>query len=469
MISKKNTKWLFVILLLSQNFDPAFAQTQWTYDFNNGLSPMEKGGPILHKLGQSGQFIKEKVPGSGEKGVPEIIRTVYQFEKNTGLQFDNKEANGFLNKSFTIEIYFKLNELDSWKRVLDFKNRKSDYGSYIYDGNLNFYDFAIGEKAPVKANQYIHYVYSRDFDTKAIKMYVNGISKVEFKDPGTEGILDNEQVLNFFQDDLVANHEASAGSVALIRVYDRVMTPVFIRRSYQTISRAPKEVIAEIEAVKEESKPVEKETPVLNASLVQVTGKVFEGKNLAAVENADVSVRKTNNDSLVAQSKVHNGAYAFQLKPHESYKISVQAQGYQTKSIPVRTTNRATEVKSLISLSPETFDTPLATLLFTQSTETLENPAKTKLDSLVSYFQKRNDLKIMLKGHTDNIGDFDKNLLLSNQRVQVVKNYLMERGIPNDRIQGVGFGSTRPAQKNQSEELRKQNRRVEVWAEPIKR
>lgn len=430
---------------------------------------MEKGGPVLHKLGQSGQLIKEKVPGSGEKGVPEIIRTVYQFEKNSGLQFDNKEANGFLNKSFTIEIYFKLNELDSWKRVLDFKNRKSDYGSYIYDGKLNFYDFAIGEKAPVKANQYIHYVYSRDFDTKAIKMYVNGISKVEFKDPGTEGVLDNEQVLNFFQDDLVANHEASAGSVALIRVYDRVMTPVFIRRSYQTISRAPKEVAAEIETVKEEAKPVEKETATINTNLVQVTGKVFEGKNLAAVENADVSVRKTNNDSLVAQSKVHNGAYAFQLKPHESYKISVQAQGYQTKSIPVRTANRATEVKSLISLSPETFDTPLATLLFTQSTETLENPAKTNLDSLVSYFQKRNDLKIMLKGHTDNIGDFDKNLLLSNQRVQVVKNYLLERGIPGDRIQGVGYGSTRPSQKNQTEELRKLNRRVEVWAEPVKR
>ncbi|MBE9461000.1 OmpA family protein [Dyadobacter subterraneus] len=469
MINKKNAKWLFAILLLSQSFDPAFAQTQWTYDFNNGLSPMEKGGPALHKLGQSGQFIKEKVPGSGEKGVPEIIRTVYQFEKNTGLQFDNKEANGFLNKSFTIEIYFKLNELDSWKRVLDFKNRKSDYGSYIYDGKLNFYDFAIGEKAPVKANQYIHYVYSRDFDTKAIKMYVNGISKVEFKDPGTEGVLDNEQVLNFFQDDLVANHEASAGSVALIRVYDRVMTPVFIRRSYQTISRAPKEVTAEIEAVKEESKPVEKETPIINTNLVQVTGKVFEGKNLNAVENADVSVRKTNNDSLVAQSKVHNGSYAFQLKPHESYKISVQAAGYQTKSIPVRTTSRATEVKSLISLSPETFDTPLATLLFTQSTETLENPAKTQLDSLVSYFQKRNDLKIMLKGHTDNIGDFDKNILLSNQRVQVVKNYLLEKGISGDRIQGVGYGSTRPNQKNLSEELRKLNRRVEVWAEPIKR
>jgi len=468
MISKKNARWLF-IFLLGHSYYSVFSQNQWTYDFNNGLLPIEKGGPSLHKLGQAGQFIKEKVPGSGENGVPEIIRTVYQFEKNSGLQFDNKEANGFLNKSFTVEIYFKLTELDSWKRVLDFKNRKSDYGSYIYDGKLNFYDFAIGEKAPVRANQYIHYVYSRDFETKAIKMYVNGLSKVEFKDPGTEGILDNDQVLNLFQDDLVANHEASAGSVALIRVYDRVMTPVFIRRSFQTISRAPKESVAELEPVKEEPKTVEQKTPTISTRLVQVTGKVFEGKNLKSVENAEVSVRKSADDSLVAKTNVKNGAYTFLLTPHESYKISVNAPGYQTKSIPVRTAARATEVKSLISLEPEKFDSPLVTLLFNQSNETLESHAKSQLDYIISYFKTRTDLKIMLKGHTDNIGDFDKNLVLSTQRVSVVKQFLLESGITADRIEGVGYGSTRPAQKNLSEELRKLNRRVEVWAEPIKR
>lgn len=468
MISKKNAKWLLVFLL-SHSCYSAFSQNQWTYDFNNGLSPIEKGGPVLHRLGQPGQLIQEKVPGSGEKGVPELIRTIYQFEKNSGLQFDNKETKGFLSKSFTVEIYFKLTELDSWKRVLDFKNRKSDYGSYIYDGKLNFYDFAIGEKAPVRANQYIHYVYSRDFETKTIKMYVNGLSKVEFKDPGTEGMLDNDQVLNLFQDDLVANHEASAGSVALIRLYDRVMTPVFIRRSFQTISRLPKESVAEVEQVKEEPETIEKETPTINKNLVRVTGKVFDGRNLNAVENAEVSVRKSVNDSLVAKSTVQKGTYSFELKPHESYRITVQSAGFQPKIIPVRTTARATEVKSLVSLSPETFESPLATILFNQSNDTLQSQAKSQLDNIIAFFQTRTDLKIMLKGHTDNIGDFDKNIELSSQRVMVVKNYLMEKGISADRIEGVGYGSTRPSQKNLSEELRKLNRRVEVWAEPIKR
>jgi len=443
---------------------PSFAQNQWTYDFNNGLSPIESGGPALKPLGSPGKYVKEKIPD-----VKDLFRTTYNFEKNSGLQFNNAEAKGFLNKSFTVEVYFKLDTLGSWKRILDFKNRKSDYGSYIYDGKINFYDFAISEKAPVRAKQYIHYVYSRDFETKTIRMYVNGQSKVEFKDPGTEGMLDQDQVLNFFQDDLIANHESSSGSVALIRVYDRVMTPVFIRRSYQTIGKVkqPQEVAEK--KIEEETKPVAKSEPVKDPDLVTVSGKVYDGRNLKAVDNVDVSVRNTKDDALVTQTKTVNGAYEVQLRPYESYKISVDAPGFQNRSIAVKTNNRSEEIKSLISLAPERYDRPFATILFTQSLEVLESEARASLDSMASFFQRRPDLKLMLKGHTDNIGSFDKNIELSRQRVETVRNYLIGKGIPNERIEGVGYGPTRPSYKNQNEEQKRLNRRVEVWAEPIKR
>ena len=463
MICKKSTKWIYLILILGIYY-PSFSQNQWTYDFNNGLNSLENSGPALKKLGAPGKFVKEKIPD-----VEDLFRTVYRFENNSGLQFDNRDAKGFLDKSFTIEIYFKMDTLGSWKRVLDFKNRKSDYGSYIYDGKLNFYDFAISEKAPVRANQYVHYVYSRDFETKVIKMYINGQSKVEFKDPGTEGVLDVDQVLNFFQDDLIANHEASAGSVALIRVYDRVMTPVFVRRSFQTISKVKKPVEIAETAEEEIKQTPQKETPKNNSNLVNVSGKVFDGRNLDMIKDVDVSVRKTKNDSLVAHTKTVDGVYNVQLRPFESYKISVEAPGFQSKSVAINTSNKSEEIKSLFSLAPETFDRPIATLLFTQSLEILENEAKTKLDSIAAYFQTRTDLKVMLKGHTDNIGDFDKNIALSGQRVQTVREYLISKGVDNNRIQGVGYGPTRPNFKNKTEEQKKLNRRVEVWAEPIKR
>ncbi|MCE7064341.1 OmpA family protein [Dyadobacter sp. CY326] len=463
MISKKSVRCILSILLSGLCF-PVFSQSQWTYDFNNGLNPIETGGPALKVLGEPGKYIKEKIPGSDD-----LSRTIYQFEKNSGLQFNNAEAKGFLSKSFTVEVYFKMEELDSWKRVLDFKNRKSDYGSYIYDGKLNFYDFAIGEKAPVRANQYVHYVYSRDFETKVIKMYINGQSKLEFKDPGTEGMLDNDQVLNLFQDDLIANHESSAGSIVLIRVYDRVMTPVFIRRSYQTISKAAKEPIAKKEEKEPEPAPVTKEPAKRRSDLAVVTGRVYDGRNLKPVNDADVMVRNSQGDSLVAQTKTVDGVYNFELRPHETYRISAQADGFQSKSVSVKVSNRFEEVKSLISLSAATYDTPLTTLYFTQSTDVLEDNALAGIDSLVSYFEKRDDLKIILKGHTDNTGDFAKNLELSNKRVETVKSYLLGKGIPENRISGSGYGSAQPSRANQTEALKRSNRRVEIWAEPIKR
>ncbi len=61
---------------------------------------------------------------------------------------------------------------------------------------------------------------------------------------------------SIFQDDLIANHEASAGTIALIRLYDRVMTPVFVRRDYQTISKSFKEPVAQ-ETQREEPKAPE--------------------------------------------------------------------------------------------------------------------------------------------------------------------------------------------------------------------
>jgi OOP family OmpA-OmpF porin len=447
---------------------PLLAQTQWTYDFNKGLLPIEANGIALKPLGTPGKLVKEIVPGSGVNGVPEIIRTVYKFENNTGLQFNNAQAGGFLNKSFTVEMYFKLDTLGSWKRVLDFKNRKSDYGSYIFDGKLNFYDFAIGEKAPVRPRQYIHYVLSRDFETKVIKMYVNGLAKLEFKDPGTEAMLDQDQVLNFFQDDLVANHEASSGSVALIRLYDRVMTPVFIRRSYQTISRI-NAVPEEIEEKQPEEPVAETEdAPVRRGNFVVVTGKVYDGATLSPAQ-ADVSVRESRNDSLVVTTKTENGSYSVELQPEQSYRISVEATGYEPRVISIKTKKRSQEVKSLVRLTKEKFNSPLIGVQFDQSSESLDDKAKQSLDSMAAYFNRRIDLKVVLKGHTDNQGDFSKNLALSEQRVLAVKSYLIEKGILSERIVGAGYGSARPSQFNLSEEQRRKNRRVEIWAEPIKR
>lgn len=461
---------VLLISLLVFPFVESVGQRVFVYDFSNGLVSNNDSAPALKPLGQEGVYIKEVLPELGT-----AQRTVYQFEGNSGLQFDNTKAYGFLSKSFTIEVYFRLKELESWKRVLDFKNRKTDNGCYIYEGRLNFFNFATGEKAPVKPNEYVHYVFSRDAETHLIKMYVDGESKVEFQDPGDEAILDTDQVLNFFQDDLMVKNEASPGAVALIRLYDRVMTPVFVRESFKQLARTidtpparvpqpaptPEPELATLEPIV----VISKRAP----STVEVTGKVFNGRTLDIPVDVDVVVNRINSDSIIARAKAVEGTYRFELPPSETYRITAISPGLEPKSIVVTPQINQRELKTLMNMSEENYDKPIANLPFSQSDSSLTDVARTALDTLPGFVKRRPDLRIKLYGHTDNVGDFDKNLALSRQRAGIVRAYLIEKGVDGSRIEVRGYGPSRPLASNNSEATRQLNRRVEVWAEPIKR
>lgn len=461
--------FFFLFSLFYFYSEPASAQRVVTYDFGDGLTSTSDSASPLKVVGDAGEFIQDVLPELGN-----AKRPVYKFPANSGLQFNNKEAYGLLNGSYTIEVYFRLAELDSWKRVLDFKNRTSDNGCYIYEGKLNFFNFATGEKAPVKPGEYVHYVFSKDIETHQIKMYVDGESKVEFIDPGTEATLSEDQVLNFFQDDLIVGKEASAGAVALIRLYNRVMTPVFIKKSFQSLAKTiqspppapapPKNTQPEVQVA--ESTPV---AAPIRPDIVVVSGKVYNGRSLDFLDEMDVQVRQTNSTTVIAQTKTVKGEYKVEVPASASYRITATGAGFQPKSIVVTPTPGQTTVKTLLTMKEENFDVPIFIIPFTQSESALSEPAKAVLDSLVDFMNARLDLRIKLYGHTDNVGEFEKNILLSGQRNVIVQEYLLRKGIGAARIELKGYGPTRPLVSNTNETTRHLNRRVEVWAEPIKR
>jgi outer membrane protein OmpA-like peptidoglycan-associated protein len=71
-------------------------------------------------------------------------------------------------------------------------------------------------------------------------------------------------------------------------------------------------------------------------------------------------------------------------------------------------------------------------------------------------------LKVGVYGHTDNTGNPTSNMTLSESRAYSVKNYLMNRGLPNEEIEAQGFGDTQPIASNASSAGRAQNRRVQI-------
>jgi len=97
----------------------------------------------------------------------------------------------------------------------------------------------------------------------------------------------------------------------------------------------------------------------------------------------------------------------------------------------------------------------------TASTKLLKQSYK-PLDELVKVLNDNASLKLKIDGHTDNVGNDDFNMKLSDGRAASVKSYLVSKGISADRLESEGFGETMPVADNKTSTGRSQNRRVEM-------
>jgi outer membrane protein OmpA-like peptidoglycan-associated protein len=84
------------------------------------------------------------------------------------------------------------------------------------------------------------------------------------------------------------------------------------------------------------------------------------------------------------------------------------------------------------------------------------------LNQVVRVLKENPEMRLKIEGHTDNAGDDDKNMQLSEDRAAAVKAYIVSKGISEDRIESQGFGETMPVADNSTATGRKANRRVEL-------
>ncbi|KAA8731145.1 OmpA family protein [Acinetobacter qingfengensis] len=78
--------------------------------------------------------------------------------------------------------------------------------------------------------------------------------------------------------------------------------------------------------------------------------------------------------------------------------------------------------------------------------------------------QQLNDGKVavVVSGYTDSTGNDSINIPLSQRRAQAVANYLIQQGVPSNRINAQGYGSSNPIADNTTAAGKQQNRRVEL-------
>lgn len=99
--------------------------------------------------------------------------------------------------------------------------------------------------------------------------------------------------------------------------------------------------------------------------------------------------------------------------------------------------------------------------------DTLKPAFYPSLDSLADVLMKYDRTVVHVIGHTDSVGSEAYNQALSERRAQAVANYLINRGVPYDRIRSEGRGELEPRDTNNTEAGRQLNRRVEIFVKPI--
>jgi outer membrane protein OmpA-like peptidoglycan-associated protein len=198
------------------------------------------------------------------------------------------------------------------------------------------------------------------------------------------------------------------------------------------------------------------------------------GANKVVIISGNVSNSKTGvgisakilfkSDSLYETTSSSDGRFQLTIPATKVYNIEVQSSNFVNLS--ERLDIHTFELKTLemnFKLQPIEIGTVvnLKNILFYMGTTSLLEESYPELNVIVDFLKNNPKVEIELDGHTDNRGDAKKNLVLSQQRVERIKSYLVSKGISSRRIKGKGFGGTKPIATNDSEEARKLNRRVE--------
>ena len=204
-------------------------------------------------------------------------------------------------------------------------------------------------------------------------------------------------------------------------------------------------------------------TPVL-----YVKGRVFDAETDENLP-AKFQLQDLSNGQLVltARSNKFSGEFLITLPLGGSYAFKAEHPGYMFYSghFEIDTSHPLDKYYQLdIALNPIKSGVKmiLENIFYeTNSFELLEK-SKIELDELVKFMKENSSVKILIGGHTDNVGTAAYNQKLSENRAESVYKYLISKEIKPERLKFKGFGLNNPIDTNDTEEGRAKNRRTEI-------
>jgi outer membrane protein OmpA-like peptidoglycan-associated protein len=159
-----------------------------------------------------------------------------------------------------------------------------------------------------------------------------------------------------------------------------------------------------------------------------------------------------------------DGNQMVSLRAGDRYEVEVTSdQGYAFNSTAIDlTTGKVNSIDVKLMKLELNAQLALKDINFESNSDKLSDGSFIELTRVITLMKENPTLKVEIDAHTDDIGSDNYNLILSNKRAKSVMEYLTQNNIPVERFSAKGYGETQAKFKNDSDENRAKNRRVEL-------
>jgi outer membrane protein OmpA-like peptidoglycan-associated protein len=192
----------------------------------------------------------------------------------------------------------------------------------------------------------------------------------------------------------------------------------------------------------------------------------FEAENAvlsAQIANEKILTAQANDE--IADGAAQRQAILLQARERESQRSAQQAADARREAdaSQLRAASLESELADLkVKKTERGLVLTLGDVLFDTNQSTLKSGAYGTLDRLAAALREKSGRKVLIEGHTDNVGSDEANQGLSERRAQSVQLALTQRGVARDQITAIGKGENFPVASNDDANGRQSNRRVEL-------
>lgn len=201
-----------------------------------------------------------------------------------------------------------------------------------------------------------------------------------------------------------------------------------------------------------------------------VKGKLIDDNGMALTD-ARLEVKNTRTEEVsegIVDSETGHYAVAVTTNDNkDDYLMVVKKENYSFASTLIEpkeeTFEKPVEVNFEVKPIEAGKSVEINDIYYATASYQINQKSYAVLKEFAEFLKSNPTVKVEIRGHTDNVGSVQTNITLSNQRAKAVYDYLISKGVSQDKITYKGYGPNMPIADNSTEWGRAKNRRTEFY------